>query len=67
MPTFMLRAMLDELADPQTAFFEAIDAWHAARTADSIYQWLGLSREEYADATGPDGDIRRIIDRRRAE
>lgn len=47
--TFVERVLSGEVLDPQEEILDEIDAWHEANGAGcTIFEWLGMSRDEYA-------------------
>jgi hypothetical protein len=47
--TFIDKVLDGEVLDPQEEILDEIDAWHdTGDTSLPIYEWLGMSRQEYA-------------------
>lgn len=45
--TFIDRVINGEVSDIDTAVDDAIDEWHTSNTGMELYEFLGLTREEY--------------------
>ena len=63
--SFVARALAGEWLDPNEAIDDAIDRWHASSTDRTIYEWLGLSKDEYAIFVERPDHLRTILKARR--
>ncbi len=65
--TFMDRALANELLSPIDEFHAAVEAWHEMTGLPTVYDYLGMTRVEYARAVGGDGDLLGVIADRKAQ
>jgi hypothetical protein len=65
--TFMEYAWKLETAELSEALDDEIDEWHASSEGSpSLYQWLGMTREEYARWAENSKTLEEIVKGRRA-
>ena len=66
-PTFMDRAVRGDVTDPDKEVDDAIDAWHEGATCVPLWEFLGMSREEFDQFVTKPSSLRAMVEARKGE
>jgi len=65
--TFMDKVVADESLSVFNEIESAIHFWHRSSSPKPLYEWLGMTRDEYSSYVENESSLIRIVQLRRSE